>query len=150
MAAQGVKTVSITLHVGPGTFTPVKTETVDEHVMEAERYVVTNQAAQAINSARGNGGRIVAVGTTTVRTLETIALEHGRITAADGKSSLFIHPPHTFLAVDALLTNFHLPKSTLLMLVSAFAGRDLILKAYSEAVDDGYRFYSYGDCMLIL
>jgi S-adenosylmethionine:tRNA ribosyltransferase-isomerase len=132
----------ITLHVGVGTFRPVKTENVEEHRMHAERFTVSEEAAAAMRAAQ----RIVAVGTTVVRTLESL----GEPRAATGKTDIFIRPPYQFRVVDALLTNFHLPKSTLLMLVSAFAGRELVLKAYAEAIRERYRFFSYGDCMLIL
>jgi S-adenosylmethionine:tRNA ribosyltransferase-isomerase len=132
----------ITLHVGVGTFRPVKTENVEEHKMHAERFTVSEEAAAAMRAAQ----RIVAVGTTVVRTLESL----GEPRAATGKTEIFIRPPYKFRVVDALLTNFHLPKSTLLMLVSAFAGRELVLKAYAEAIRERYRFFSYGDCMLIL
>ena len=147
---QGVSRASVTLHVGLGTFRPVDSDTVEEHRMEAERYTVSDAAAHRIESARATGGRIVAVGSTTVRTLETVAAEHGRMVACSGRSSLFIYPPYEFKTVDALLTNFHLPKSTLIMMVCALAGTDLIRHAYEEAVKERYRFYSYGDCMLIL
>lgn len=135
----------ITLHVGAGTFQPVKTERIEDHVMHAESYEVSQDAADQINNAR----RIVAVGTTVTRVLESIARRHGRMVAERGETDIFIHPPQEFCLVNALLTNFHLPKSTLLMLVSAFAGRDLVLRAYDEAVREKYRFYSYGDCMLL-
>jgi S-adenosylmethionine:tRNA ribosyltransferase-isomerase len=146
----------VTLHVGPGTFLPVRSENILEHHMHAERFSISPEAAAKINNAQ----RIVAVGTTVVRVLETAALrtrllkaiEFGRpeIEAQSGETDLFIYPPFTFRVVDALLTNFHLPCSTLLMLVSAFAGRQFVLRAYEEAVRERYRFYSYGDCMLIL
>jgi S-adenosylmethionine:tRNA ribosyltransferase-isomerase len=147
---QGVGRAAVTLHVGLGTFRPVDAENLQEHRMEPERYTVTGEAAHRIESARATGGRIVAVGSTTVRTLETVAAEHGRVVASSGRSSLFIYPPYTFKAVDVLLTNFHLPKSTLIMMVCALGGTELILRAYREAVKERYRFYSYGDCMLIL
>ena len=132
----------ITLHVGLGTFRPVKVDNVEDHKMHAEHFVIPESTAAAIRSAQ----RIVAVGTTVARTLETI----GEPRAAAGTTDIFIRPPYQFRVVDALLTNFHLPKSTLLMLVSALAGRELILRAYAEAVRERYRFFSYGDCMLIL
>jgi S-adenosylmethionine:tRNA ribosyltransferase-isomerase len=140
----------ITLHVGVGTFKPVKVEDVTEHRMDPERYVVAPETADAVNQTRAVGGRILAVGTTSVRTLETVAGPDGRIVAGQGRSTIFIHPPYTFRCVDLLLTNFHVPQSTLLMLVSAFAGWELIRAAYSEAIREKYRFYSYGDCMLII
>jgi len=147
---QGVGIARITLHVGLGTFRPVQTETVEDHRMDAESYEVSSEAARTINNYRAAGGRVAAVGTTVVRTLETVADESGRVRAGRGESELFIYPGHKFRAVDLLLTNFHLPRSTLLMLVSAFAGREKVLQAYQEAVERRYRFYSYGDCMLIL
>jgi S-adenosylmethionine:tRNA ribosyltransferase-isomerase len=140
----------VTLHVGPGTFLPVRSEDVTEHRMHAERFFVSPEAAEKINGVH----RIVAVGTTTVRVLETATRNtepvNRRVEAQSGETDLFIYPPFRFRVVDALLTNFHLPRSTLLMLVSAFAGREFILHAYEEAVCHRYRFYSYGDCMLIL
>ena len=146
----------VTLHVGPGTFLPVRSEEIAEHRMHAERFSISPEAADKIN----NPQRIVAVGTTVVRVLETAALETRPLKAVrfnkpqiqprSGKTDLFIYPPFGFRAVDALLTNFHLPRSTLLMLVSAFAGREFLLRAYDEAIRERYRFYSYGDCMLIL
>jgi len=132
----------ITLHVGIGTFRPVKVANVEDHPMHAERFTVTEEAAAKMRAA----GRVVAVGTTVVRTLETL----GAPRAATGTTNIFIRPPFAFRVVDVLLTNFHLPRSTLLMLVSAFAGRELILRAYAEAVRERYRFFSYGDCMLIV
>lgn len=136
----------ITLHVGAGTFQPVRAERVEDHVMHHESYEVPAAAAAVMQNAQ----RLLAVGTTSMRTLETVARDHGHIIAASGATDLFIKPGFEFKAVGALLTNFHLPKSTLLMLVSAFAGREFILHAYHEAVRERYRFYSYGDCMLIL
>jgi len=136
----------VTLHVGPGTFLPVRSDNIAEHRMHAERFSISPQAASRINDAR----RLIAVGTTTVRTLESARCKDGEILAQEGATSLFIYPPYHFRTVDALLTNFHLPRSTLLMLVSAFAGREFLLRAYEEAIHERYRFYSYGDCMLIL
>lgn len=136
----------VTLHVGVGTFQPVKVENVHEHKMHSERYEVPPETASRIAAA----GRVVAVGTTSMRTLETVARDHGKVVAASGSTDIFIYPGFQFRAVGALLTNFHLPKSTLMMLVSAFAGKERILKAYQEAIEQKYRFYSYGDCMLIL
>ncbi|MCS6770969.1 MAG: tRNA preQ1(34) S-adenosylmethionine ribosyltransferase-isomerase QueA [Kiritimatiellae bacterium] len=150
LAERGVRRADITLHVGLGTFRPVKAERVEDHRMHEERYTVSPQAADLIRQTRAAGGRIVAVGTTTVRTLETVCARRGEIVADSGRTDLFIYPPFRFRAIDALLTNFHLPKSTLLMLVSAFAGREFVLAAYEEAVRERYRFFSYGDCMLIL
>jgi len=146
---KGVEVVPIVLHVGPGTFRPVRGE-VSEHRMEAEYYEVSPRAAEVVNLAREKGGRVVAVGTTSVRTLETVADEEGRVRPGSGWTELFIYPPYRFRVVDALITNFHLPRSTLLMLVAAFAGRERVLEAYMEAVRLGYRFYSYGDAMLII
>jgi S-adenosylmethionine:tRNA ribosyltransferase-isomerase len=136
----------VTLHVGVGTFQPVKAKDVSEHQMHSEVYSLGQAAAEVINQAK----RLFAVGTTSMRTLETVARDHGKILAASGSTDIFIYPGFRFRAVDALLTNFHLPKSTLIMLVSAFASKDLIMQAYAEAVNQRYRFYSYGDCMLIL
>jgi len=150
LAACDVEIVRITLHVGLGTFRPVRVENIEEHQMDMERYQITAEAAQAINACRAEGGRIVAVGTTVVRTLETLADDSGQIAPDSGETSLFVYPGYQFRAVDMLLTNFHLPRSTLLMLVSAFAGREQVLAAYQEAIDQRYRFYSYGDCMLII
>jgi len=137
--------VFVTLHVGIGTFRPVSSENLADHRMHAERYEMSQGTVEAIRAA----GRTIAVGTTVVRVLETCA-RGGYLRAGEGETDIFIHPPHAFRAVDALLTNFHLPKSTLLMLVSALAGRELILEAYHEAVRERYRFFSYGDCMLIV
>lgn len=149
--AKGVARAFVTLHVGPGTFRPVKAETVEEHVMDSERYEIPERTAAAVAACRARGGRVFAVGSTSVRTLETSARAHGgAVVAEKARSSIFIHPPYEFLAVDAMLTNFHLPQSTLLMMVSALAGRERVLAAYEEAIRERYRFYSYGDCMLIL
>ncbi len=138
----------LTLHVGVGTFKPVKVDELSAHRMHAERFEITAPAAATINA---RAGRLVAVGTTTVRVLESCARDAaGRIVPQQGETSIFIHPPQTVRQVDALLTNFHLPKSTLLMLISAMAGREFVLEAYREAVREGYRFFSYGDCMLIV
>ena len=147
---KGIRRAAVTLHVGIGTFRPVETETVEAHQMDEERFVVPEDAARAVNETRASGGRIVAVGSTSVRTLESAADENGVVRPMQGRSGLFIVPPYRFKVVDAMLTNFHLPKSTLLMMVSALAGRELILRAYEEAVREKYRFYSYGDCMLIV
>jgi len=146
----GVGVAFITLHIGLGTFTPIKTEEVEEHPMEKEWVEITEEVAGEIDQAKERGGRVIAVGTTTTRALESFSERGGRIKPGRGHASLFIHPPYPFRVIDGLVTNFHLPKSTLIMLVSAFAGRDLILNAYQEAVRKGYRFYSYGDAMLIL
>jgi S-adenosylmethionine:tRNA ribosyltransferase-isomerase len=132
--------------VGPGTFLPVRSENIADHRMHAERFSISPEAANKINNAH----RIIAVGTTTVRTLESAQRVDGKVQAEEAASNLFIYPPYHFRAVDVLLTNFHLPRSTLLMLVSAFAGREFLLRAYKEAIHERYRFYSYGDCVLIL
>jgi S-adenosylmethionine:tRNA ribosyltransferase-isomerase len=136
----------VTLHVGTGTFLPVRSENVAEHHMHAEPFFISASAAASINSAR----RIVGVGTTVVRVLESARREDGKLIAQEGSTNIFIYPPYRFQVTDVLLTNFHLPRSTLLMLVSAFAGREFLLSAYREAIREHYRFYSYGDCMLIL
>ena len=136
----------LTLHVGPGTFQPVQSENIDEHRMHGERFEISQETANRINSSE----RVIAVGTTCVRVLESIVRDDKTVPAEKGATDIFIRPPFTFQRVGAMLTNFHLPRSTLLMLVSAFAGRELILRAYSEAVRERYRFFSYGDCMLIL
>ena len=151
LAARGVAHATVTLHVGPGTFKPVKCGVVESHSMDAERYTLTQKTADAINTCRAQGGRVVAVGSTSVRTLESVAAAHqGQIVADAGSSRLFIYPPYSFQATDVMLTNFHLPRSTLIMMVSALASREFILHAYLEAVRERYRFFSYGDCMLIL
>lgn len=149
LKAKGIDFVTVTLHVGPGTFLPVRVDRIAEHRLLAERYFVPRDAAERINSAKGNGRRIIAVGTTSVRAIETVAAEDGTVTPGEGSSDLFIYPGYRFKVADGILTNFHLPKSTLLMLVSAFAGRETILSAYRAAVTERYRFYSYGDAMLI-
>jgi S-adenosylmethionine:tRNA ribosyltransferase-isomerase len=149
--ARGVEVCEITLHVGPGTFRPVQVEKVEDHLMDAEHFEISEAAAQAIARTREEGRRVIAVGTTSVRTLEAVALQNGgKIVAARGETDLFITPGFEFQVIHGLLTNFHLPKSTLLMLVAAFAGRDLTFAAYRHAIAERYRFYSYGDCMLIL
>jgi S-adenosylmethionine:tRNA ribosyltransferase-isomerase len=155
--ARGVRVGFVTLHVGLGTFAPVKTETLADHTMHEERFEVSDETARLVNDARAGGRRVIAVGTTTVRVLESVAANHdGRLVPGNGRTRIFIYPPRQFQIVDALLTNFHLPRSTLLMLVSAFAspgelrGREMVLAAYAEAVRERYRFFSYGDAMLIL
>ncbi len=154
--ARGVDLAEVTLHVGLGTFAPVKVDDVRNHHMHEERYAVTPANADRINTARSQRRRIVAVGTTTLRVLESIARQNdGQVIAGAGRTTIFIYPPSSFCAVDALITNFHLPRSTLLMLTSAFAspgsvrGRDLMLQAYAAAIRERYRFFSYGDAMLI-
>ncbi len=147
---KGVIIARILLHVGLGTFRPMKEETVEAHIMHAEYYEIPQAAADAVNLAKQEGRRVIAVGTTSVRTLESAADGNGRILAQNGETDIFIYPGYHFKIVDALLTNFHLPKSTLLMLVSAFAGREKVLELYQTAVDMKYRFFSFGDAMLIL
>jgi S-adenosylmethionine:tRNA ribosyltransferase-isomerase len=146
----GTELAYVTLHVGPGTFLPVRTSNIEEHVMHDEEYEVTDKSAHAMDTALKQGRRIVAVGTTTVRVLEHLMRKHDRIIPDRGFTKLFIHPGYDFKSVGALLTNFHLPGSTLLMLVCAFGGYDLVMKAYQEAIRERYRFYSYGDAMLII
>lgn len=140
----------ITLHVGPGTFRPVRTEKIEEHKMESEFFTITEDTASVVNKVKKNGGKVFAVGTTTTRVLESVATEKGELTEKEGRTDLFIYPPYDFKIVDHLLTNFHLPGSTLIMLVSAFASTEMILNCYHEAIKEKYKFYSYGDAMLIL
>lgn len=149
LASAGIASAPVTLHVGPGTFTPVQTERIEDHRMEAEEAWVPEETVAAVERARRGGGRVVAVGTTSLRALESAA-RGGALAPFRGLTDLFVHPGFAFRAVDALLTNFHLPRSTLLLLVAAFAGRERILDAYAEAVAMGYRFYSYGDAMLLV
>ncbi len=147
---RGITCATVTLHVGIGTFRPVTAASVEDHRMDAERYRVPAETADAIRACRARGGRVVAVGSTSVRTLETVAAAHdGKIEACSGRSSLFIYPPYPFRVVDAMLTNFHLPRSTLLMMVSAFAGQVPVMNAYAAAIAARYRFFSYGDGMLL-
>lgn len=149
----GVSIARVLLHVGPGTFKPVTTDDVRDHEMDAEFWEVDEEATKTVNACREQGGRVIAVGTTSVRTLETAATQAGDdwvLNAGSGWTRLFIYPPYTFKLVDAMVTNFHLPESTLLMLISALSGRDFVMRAYQEAVRERYRFYSYGDAMLIL
>ena len=142
--------VYLTLHVGLGTFRPVSVENVDEHEMHSEFYTLSQEAADTLNSIKAAGGRIVAVGTTSIRTLETIGNKfHGQLQADSGWTNIFIKPGYQFTVVDAFSTNFHLPKSTLVMLVSAFAGREFVLDAYKHAVQERYRFFSFGDAMFV-
>jgi len=151
LTARGVESCEITLHVGLGTFQPVRVKQIEDHRMEAERYEISERAAATMNRALDEGRRVIAVGTTSVRTLESVAREHdGRIAPGQGETNLFITPGFPFRIMGGVLTNFHLPQSTLLMLVCAFAGKDFVLDAYHHAVQARYRFYSYGDCMLIL
>jgi len=147
---RGVETAAVTLHVGPGTFKPVVVERIEEHQMGAEWFDVSERTVEAILKTKRAGGRVIAVGTTVVRALESAAQQAGGLQPAVGESRLFISPGFHFSVVDALMTNFHLPRTTLLMLVSALAGVEIMRKAYAEAVEQRYRFYSYGDAMLIL
>jgi S-adenosylmethionine:tRNA ribosyltransferase-isomerase len=150
LRARGVRTAEVTLHVGYGTFAPVRADELSEHRVAAERFEISGPAAAEINRTKESGGRVLAVGTTTVRALESAVDESGRVRPGRGETGLTITPGYRFRAVDAMLTNFHLPRSSLLVLVGAFAGRELVLGAYRHAVAARYRFYSYGDCMLIL
>jgi len=147
---KGTAVAELDLHVGPGTFKPVAAEDLTRHQMHAESYAVSADAAEVINQRRSGGGRVWAVGTTTVRTLETVTDDAGRVRAGAGETAVFIHPPYPFKGVDRLVTNFHLPRSTLLMLVSAFGGSEHIMAAYRAAVRENYRFYSYGDAMAVV
>ncbi len=149
LKAKGVEIAYVTLNVGLGTFRPVKCENILDHKMHSETFNITKETADIINKAKLNGKKIIAVGTTTVRTLETAFQQFGEIKECHSHSELFIYPPYEFKVIDSLITNFHLPKSTLLMLVSALAGKDFIFKAYQEAIENKYRFFSYGDCMFI-
>lgn len=146
---KGVNVAFITLHVGLGTFRPVSVEDVTKHDMHSEYYEMTEEVAELLNKTRTSGNRIIAVGTTTTRTLETIADSQGKFKVASGATKIFIYPGYKFNGIDALLTNFHLPKSTLIMLISALAGKENVLNAYKHAVDENYRFFSFGDCMFI-
>ena len=146
---KGVEIAYVTLNVGLGTFRPVKCENILEHKMHSETFEISEETARKINEAKAKGKKLVAVGTTTVRTLETTYQKYGCIKACHDHSELFIYPPYEFKVIDELITNFHLPKSTLLMLVSALAGKNFIFKAYNEAIENNYRFFSYGDCMFI-
>lgn len=147
---KGVKIASVTLHVGLGTFRPVKVENVLEHHMHSEYYMITREEADKINQTKKEGHRVIAVGTTSCRALESAALEDGTLKEISGWTDIFIYPGYSFRVIDGLITNFHLPESTLLMLVSAFAGRDEMLKAYEAAVEEKYRFFSFGDAMIII
>lgn len=146
---KGIKIANVTLHVGIGTFRPVKEENVEEHHMHTEHYYIKEEDAEKINSAKSSGHKVIAVGTTSCRTLETIADEKGFVKACEGDTGIYIYPGYKFKCLDGLITNFHLPQSTLLMLVSALAGREHILNAYNEAVKEKYRFFSFGDAMFI-
>lgn len=150
LEANGVERADVLLHVGAGTFKPVEAERLDEHVMHEEWYRVTPDTAAQLNAVRELGGKVWCVGTTSLRTLESVVDDRGKFHAADGETKIFIHPPHHVRSADRLVTNFHLPRSTLLMLVAAMAGYDLAMEAYRVAIADGYRFYSYGDAMVVL
>ena len=151
LAAKGIERAQVTLHVGYGTFKPVRTEDVEGHTVDPEAFEVTPEAASAVSRARREGRRVIAVGTTTTRVLESLERsESGDVVSASGETGMFIYPGHRFRVVDGLVTNFHLPRSSLLMLVAALGGREAVLRAYGEAVARGYRFYSYGDAMLVL
>jgi len=147
---RGVGVARVTLHVGPGTFRPIRSDRIEDHEMEKEHYVVPAETAEAIRSCRTTGGRLIAIGTTAVRTLESAAAADGSVHPGSGWTDLFLYPPAEPRVVDGILTNFHLPRSTLFLLVCTFAGRETMLAAYTAAVEAGYRFYSYGDCMLII
>ncbi|NVN89562.1 MAG: tRNA preQ1(34) S-adenosylmethionine ribosyltransferase-isomerase QueA [Desulfuromonadales bacterium] len=147
---KGVETACLTLHTGLGTFQPVRVERVADHRIHREQYCISDETSAAIRRTKERGGRVVAVGTTSARTLEYAADDRGRVPASSGEADIFIYPGYRFKVVDALVTNFHLPESTLIMLVAAFTGKDLVFRAYHEAVERGYRFYSYGDAMLIV
>ena len=149
LRAKGVKLAFVTLHVGLGTFRPVKEDEITDHVMHSEYYIMDEETAEQINSTRQNGGKIWAVGTTACRTLETIADENGTVRPQSGWTDIFIYPGYHFKVVDHLVTNFHLPESTLMMLISAFATREMIMEAYRQAIEEEYRFFSFGDSMLI-
>ena len=146
---KGIEIAKVTLHVGIGTFRPVKVETVEEHKMHSEHFYIKQEDVEKINKAKQNGKRVIAVGTTSCRVLESIADEKGLVKPIESDTSIFIYPGYKFKCIDALITNFHLPESTLIMLVSAFAGRDYIMKAYNQAVEEKYKFFSFGDAMLV-
>ena len=148
--AKGVGYGEVTLHVGLGTFRPVKVDRIEDHLMHGEYFHITDDVAREINERRARGGRIIAVGTTSCRVLESVSTPDGKVHAIDGETSIFIYPGYKFKAVDALITNFHLPESTLIMLVSALAGKDFVMNAYEKAVEEKYRFFSFGDAMLIV
>lgn len=150
LMARGVERAEVLLHVGAGTFKPVDVETLADHVMHEERYLVTDETAMQLNAARARGGKVWCVGTTSLRTLESVVDANGVFHAREGETRIFIHPPQSVRSADCLVTNFHLPRSTLLMLVAAFAGFDLTMRAYETAIREGYRFYSYGDAMVVL
>ena len=148
--AKGCKFVDVTLHIGLGTFRPVQVDDINDHHMHSEHYEISQEAAEILNRARANGQRIICVGTTSVRTLESVMQKYGCFKACCDETDIFIYPGYKFLAADAMITNFHLPKSTLIMMISAFGGKDLIWKAYHHAIEERYRFFSFGDSMMIL
>ena len=147
--AKGVEVANVTLHVGIGTFRPVKVENVEEHEMHSEHYYIKKEDADKINKAKQNGNKVIAVGTTSCRVLESVADENGNLKEVEGDTSIFIYPGYKFKCIDSLITNFHLPESTLIMLVSSLAGKDFVMKAYEEAVQERYKFFSFGDAMII-
>lgn len=146
---KGCQFVDVTLHIGLGTFRPIKVDTIENHVMHSEFYQMSQQAADILNEAKKTGRRIICIGTTSVRTLESIYQKYGSFKACQGTTNIFIYPGYKFLATDAMITNFHLPKSTLIMMISAFGGKDFIFRAYQHAIDEKYRFFSFGDSMFI-
>ena len=146
---KNIKIYHVTLHIGLGTFRPVSVDKIEDHVMHSEHYYIKEDVAEALNKAKKEGKKIISVGTTTTRTLESVYKKYGKFVACSEDTNIFIFPGYKFEAIDGLITNFHLPKSTLLMLVSAFSSKELMLKAYSEAVKEEYRFFSFGDCMYI-
>ena len=147
--AKGVEIANVTLHVGIGTFRPVKVENVEEHQMHSEHYYIKQEDVYKINNAKKNGKRVIACGTTSCRVLESVADENGMMKEVEGDTSIFIYPGYKFKCIDSLITNFHLPESTLIMLVSTLAGKDFIMNAYNEAVKEEYKFFSFGDAMII-
>ena len=148
--AMGVNTAYVTLHVGLGTFRPVKEDEITDHIMHSEHFILPQETVDAIENTKKNGGRVIAVGTTTTRTLESVARDYRKLVACDKNTDIFIYPPYEFKVLDGLITNFHLPESTLIMLVSAFAGYDNTMNAYKKAVEEKYRFFSFGDSMMII
>ena len=149
LKARGIDIAYVTLHVGLGTFRPVKVEEITDHKMHTEHYEVSEEAAKKINHCKSNGGRVICVGTTSCRTIESVASKHGKIISCSDDTGIFIYPGYEFKCMDAIITNFHLPESTLIMLVSAFAGYENTMNAYKTAVDEKYRFFSFGDAMFI-
>ena len=150
ISQKGIDIATLTLHVGLGTFRPVKVEKIEDHRMHSERFTISEQACEIINRTKNAGKRVICVGTTSCRVLESVSDDSGYVHASTGETDIFIYPGYTFKTVDRLITNFHLPESTLLMLVSAFAGRERMLSCYKEAIENKYRFFSFGDAMLII